>query len=245
MCQKMSIASNLSPKLRFVILLAIIIASALVILCGMINLVKLISSDKIPASFSDIFSLILGVIAILVTIVFSRLSSDIKHARERLQELVTANEGDVTRLGEKIDAANTSIIATEEATRKEIASSLKSHLERVQSSIETLRASTEFERMLRGLKEIPQSTAAKSYTEPVKIYPQPQENSRAATDEKQAKKQRALLTIEELCIFRVFADAGEFVLSSDVFERHITKSPLDTKALRHALEGLRSRGCRC
>jgi type II secretory pathway pseudopilin PulG len=195
---------------------------------------------KIPATFSDIFSLILGLIAILATIVFSRLSTDIREAKERLQELVTWNQENADQLNERLATTAKSIQESTATCHSQCAATIQTEMQKLRAAIETLNRSTEIERMLKAMAE--DSVPHQGAQAPDKTPTAPEE-SITPTLQMEADELRAEMSFEETEVLHIFAEANESALSYDLFERYVAHKDVPPSILRESLDKLRTRGC--
>lgn len=195
--------------------------AAAVLIVFMVGLGVLINQGKITTHAGEIASLLMALIAIIITIVFSRVSGEIRRAREKLEVIFESNKGNMEILKASIDSG----VAT------------------VESALANLQSKLDFERMLRSLAppegQIAESESAAETEAPATI--QVSQESDELSDE--IEKMCRHLTYDEIGVLRIFEEAGEHVLSSDFFERCVRKMNIDDGRLRSVLQSLYGKHC--
>lgn len=241
MSDENQLLKNMAPHHLFVFFLMIFIASAVMLLFVMVGLYVLIDKGKINANMSEIFSLVFGIIAILITIVFSRLSTDIRETKERLQELVTLSLRNGEHLNDTIRSAIARIEIGNTTVQKELLAEIRSEIQSLCGIVEALNRSTDFEKMLRGLSQGP--VALVDVLDEKARIPKEKRKFESENLKKEATILHGQLQFEEIAILNIFTEANESALSYDLFERYLKKKDINDANLRSAIEKLRQCGC--
>ncbi|OGQ99009.1 MAG: hypothetical protein A2505_11105 [Deltaproteobacteria bacterium RIFOXYD12_FULL_55_16] len=241
MSDEKRLLEKLSERNLCVLFLSVTVASTTIVLIFIAGLGFLVLQGKISATFSDIFSLILGIIAILATIVFSRLSTDIRQARERIQELVTSEQRNAEHLSEIFRSSVEKIESGNTLTQQGLLAGIRSEIQDLREVVIELNRSTEFEKMLKSMSQ--RSDLSTEVLVAKDKNNKLDERNGVEHLASQAAKVLSQLSFEELTVLHIFAEANESVLSHDLFERYVTRKNLSETMLRKMLDKLRLHEC--